>query len=332
MLEVSDKQTGSYFQIHYYFEDRHDHSMDAFIRNKAEKELLEIIKSFTEIIGIKVNLETEAYSEGGLKERIKWLFITASVSAVFVLSEELIKAFIIPMFNGDNDLKSKQIQSIELDIVLKKLEIEKKKLELKEGKETTIQSGSNESKNNEIERKKIIRHISNYYQILQSYEKITEVSYTNVINNQTIFDEQAISRDIFGNFIFAELKEEKVDENALIEIISPVLNEKTYKWKGLYKGEAIDFSMGDTKFKTEVAEGKYKFSNGSYIMCILQINSKYDEFETNIHNTYSVKSVLEVSDSIAFKRITLKGMKKIKEQKHARDTQIPNLLTYQVNT
>ena len=55
-----------------------------------------------------------------------------------------------------------------------------------------------------------------------------------------------------------------------------MLNNGTYKWKGLYKDELISFSMGDRKFKKEVVDKKYKFANGNSIICTLQIRTKYD--------------------------------------------------------
>ncbi|MBK6957738.1 MAG: hypothetical protein IPH22_04495 [Nitrosomonas sp.] len=62
------------FQVHYYFDDE-SHSMNAFVRNRAEKDLLEAVKRVTELLEAPVEIETEAYQQGGLVEVlfIGWL-------------------------------------------------------------------------------------------------------------------------------------------------------------------------------------------------------------------------------------------------------------------
>ena len=81
------------------------------------------------------------------------------------------------------------------------------------------------------------------------------------------------------------------DDDAMIEIISPVLKEGKYNWRGRYKNEKIDFSMADSKFKQEVIEGKHKFSNGSLINCHLEIKVTFDEFGDEKSRTYRVLQV-----------------------------------------
>lgn len=44
--------------------------MNAFIRNKAEKDFLEAVKRIGELLDSELKIETEAYKEGGLKELI----------------------------------------------------------------------------------------------------------------------------------------------------------------------------------------------------------------------------------------------------------------------
>ncbi|WP_426356867.1 hypothetical protein ACPUVO_10240 [Pseudocolwellia sp. HL-MZ19] len=46
----------------------------------------------------------------------------------------------------------------------------------------------------------------------------------------------------------AELRADE-DDNAQIELISPVLKDGNYKWKGIYKDQIISFYMYDQKYK-----------------------------------------------------------------------------------
>ena len=42
--------------------------MNAFVRNKAEKDFLEAVKRIGELLDSELQIETEAYQEGGLIE------------------------------------------------------------------------------------------------------------------------------------------------------------------------------------------------------------------------------------------------------------------------
>lgn len=53
-------------ELHYYFRDN-SHSMDAFIRNQCEKELLYIYKEVLSLFDIDAEVESEAFDEGGFK-------------------------------------------------------------------------------------------------------------------------------------------------------------------------------------------------------------------------------------------------------------------------
>ena len=71
-MKASINQISNKIELHYFFSDD-SHTMDATIRNKCEHEILEIIKHVGDILNIELDIETEAYLEGGLKE---WWSIT----------------------------------------------------------------------------------------------------------------------------------------------------------------------------------------------------------------------------------------------------------------
>lgn len=60
------------FQIHYYFDDN-SHSMNAFVRNNMEKDLLNLISEIGKTLNIEIKIESEAKEEGGLIDILIWL-------------------------------------------------------------------------------------------------------------------------------------------------------------------------------------------------------------------------------------------------------------------
>jgi len=88
-----------------------------------------------------------------------------------------------------------------------------------------------------------------------------------------------------------------VDENAIIEIVSPILKKGNYKWRGIYKGVPLSFNMKSNEFKTLVQTGKVEFKNGSTINCVLEINRKMNSDGEEIITGYDIISVNENSEN-----------------------------------
>ncbi|KAA5549164.1 hypothetical protein [Adhaeribacter rhizoryzae] len=101
-------------EIHYFFNDD-SHSMDAFVRNKCETELLAIIREVAFITGIKLKVETEPYLEGGLKEIIK--FTTKNQFLVTILTSIIsgvVTGIIQHEYTKDDDFDELQKQKVKL--------------------------------------------------------------------------------------------------------------------------------------------------------------------------------------------------------------------------
>jgi hypothetical protein len=95
--------------------------------------------------------------------------------------------------------------------------------------------------------------------------------------NKHIICENKIARASFNEYILSSnVLNPITDENAVIEIVSPVLKKGKYKWTGIYAGEVIQFNMKSSEFKAMVQTGKIKFKNGSSVICKLVINRKID--------------------------------------------------------
>lgn len=145
---------------------------------------------------------------------------------------------------------------------------------------------------------KIRKHKSNFYSYLMSYSKVSKISTKGLSeNNEEIISEKTVERKDFYKFILQtdELSAE-IDEQAVIEIISPVLKSGNYKWKGLYDSEPISFYMKDKDFKLSIIRDGVKFKNGSNIECVLEKSRKIDNTGEIIISGYSVTTVMKKTD------------------------------------
>ena len=279
----------SQFIIHYYLNDD-SHSMNAFVRNAMEKDFLNIVNTISSSLNLKIELESRAAKEGGFIEILD-IIEAHPVSSTIIVSSAgyAIKRFLEYLLTGAYKKNKLENEKLELEI----LKLKKESASIDE---------------NQLEQK-LARPISNYYAKIEKYEKIRAVGFGNEVNNEYV-----VQRDEFRDFILIDDKEEEVDDDASIEIISPVLKEGRYKWRGIYKNESIDFSMGDSKFKNDIIDGRYDFGNGSFINCQLFITKTYDEFGNECKNrSYRVAKVYETKrDNLNKWLATHKGLLKQK--------------------
>lgn len=286
--------------LHYYLTND-SHAMDALIRNKCEAELLAVIQEVSNALGFKIDVESEAYSEGGLKER--WRFLGDNNNQLMLLLSIVILIFSrIPLSDPEQDRLTKEVTK--LTIEEKKLSIEKLKRELNAGKvsEETMVAASNAVDSH----LKVATRKSNFYKSLLDYEKVTGIGMSPLDrNNKPTADERFVPSKDFKKFVIDtnELPDEVI-EDARIEIISPVLKEGTYKWKGLYQGITISFAMKDAEFRNAVLREEISFQHGSSIECILEIHRKFDEVGDIGIIGYSVVTVIKKTDgAISFETI-----------------------------
>lgn len=261
-------------ELHYFFKDE-THTMNAIVRNECERELLTIFKEVISSFEIEVEIESEALSEGGLRET--WKFLGKNgVQITLILTVIGLILSRIPVEN--QELVNLQIENLKLDNELKRQELKSIKKDLK----------SNEDLTEEIVEKvmeildkdyKILWHKSNYYKKLNFYPKVIKVTTQKLDeNNKPVEKEKTILKNEFGNFILrSDSLAPSVDEDAIIDIISPVLKKGKFSWKGFYKGDILNFEMSDSEFKSLVLNKKIEFVNGTAIKCILHQKRKIDE-------------------------------------------------------
>lgn len=301
MSENSQKQR---LGIHYYFDDD-SHSMNAFIRNQMEKNYLDIITEIARILGAEIKIESQAREEGGV---IDFLLVNIDIKDAVVAG----MVFLAPAINKIiTHYLTGNYKKDKLDNELKKLQIEKYKIENEAEKQKLQVLGIALD-----ESVKIRRLLSNLYKRAKQCSKIAKIGYIDYKDSQSI--EVVVNRDNFSDFILDTSSDVEFDDEASIEIISPVLKEGKFKWKGIYKGEKIDFSMGDYGFKQSVIEKKHNFENGSTIISRLAIKNTFDEFGEKTKNTsYRVEKVYEIMKNDIFRKTNAghKKDKKIAESK-----------------
>ena len=307
-MAISVKESVSKIELHYFFSDT-SHSMNAMIRNKCEVNLLGILKEIASTLGARVQVETEAFAEGGLRERFvlhsKSEFIRSMVAALFhyVLALEV---DIEKVVNEEDKDKTKR--------AIEKLRKELKEYEKDNDTEVDLDNAAAIFGSN----LKILKLKSNFYRHINNCEKSTKFSVQQLKNDNSLSGKaNIVARKKFDTYMLvADTLKPETDEAAVIEIISPVLKVGSYKWKGIYlsTGRIINFSMKDNDFKNEIINQGTLFKNGTRIECILDSTRKMSEFGEVTVTGYSVPRVTRKLDDAASVDIAhVKPAKKKKE-------------------
>jgi len=293
-------------ELHYYFDNQQKHSIDAIIKNKCEHEFLEIIKQIGVLLNLEIEVEILAYSEGGFIEQFTTKIKNRTFTSLETLLLSVLSGVIVYNLTVDRELIDLQKQYYQQEI--------------------------NENKNNEVDEAaslinqdiKIRKHKSNFYSSLQSYQKVTKVKASVITRDNKPIESKSIVKADYPKFILpSDNLPSKTDENAKIEIISPVIKQqkgKTYKWKGVYNSSIIDFYMKDVFFKNDITDNRISFKNGTYIECVLEIGQKINETGEIYNSNYSVLVVNKTNDGVAT-IITEQG------KKHKRDKKLNNSQT-----
>lgn len=277
-------------ELHYWFSDK-SHTMDALIYNKCERELLEITKAISSLCGVSIKLETEPSARGGLKT---WLTINAksekkTSSAKITLVTTLVAAVMVtPMNASINQMAEKLVDQFLNDEKWSEEEQKQIQSEINLLKELLIEKIELLDKSAVIKKRR-----SNFYQQLKKYQKVKSVSISvEDVNRKNISEEQFVVRDVFASFLVVSgVLAPVVLENVPIEIISPVLGQGNFKWKGKYLDSPISFTMKSDEFMQLVQSGKMEFKNGTTINCTLQMDKKMSSEGIEKITGYTILSV-----------------------------------------
>lgn len=273
------------FKVHYHLSGG-AHRMDAVVRNRAEGELLALLKEVGAVLGLPVHVETHAYGEGGLIEYLILLFQNEKqIASVMAILGPLLAA----PFYFDKIKQSKQQTHLnDLNLKKVKLEIQEKEDAAAERDGKKVKDGKNEVFAFEspptpdeiaqalLTKKKIARRRSNYYEILLIDSKIDAVGFAP--SHSKDFIEVKVPRADFSAFVIARSDlEPQVYERIPLEIVSPVLRSGSIKWRGIFEKNVVSFELQDQTFRSEVASQNVKFQNGTTLICDFEVHQREDD-------------------------------------------------------
>jgi hypothetical protein len=283
--ENAGQRASGEFRVHYHLRDG-AHHMNAEIRNKAEGELLALLRETSSALGISVQVDTRAYGEGGVIEYLDLLF-QQKEQIGFVM------AVLGPLL-GTPFYLSKLRQSKQ-QIVMNDLTIKKLKLELSEKAEAIAEKSETKrlvatsdplpldpplTPEQIVEallsRKKVARRRSNYYAALVEDLRIEAVGFAPA--HQRGAEEQLVQRFAFTDFIIDRVDlEPQTFKSIPIEVVAPVLRTGSIKWKGIFDKKVISFDLHDGNFRAQVNSKQVKFQNGTILICDLEVLQREDE-------------------------------------------------------
>ena len=305
------------FELHYYLENDF-HSMDAFIKNKAEAELLKVFKEISDILELDLSFEIEALNQGGIKEFIRILkkkktrkqFLRI-IAAIGVIFSGVVTNIISDKINKDSEFE--KLKKEETILHIKKLKQELDEESLTEEKATIIIENLTILISNTD---KVKLYKSNFYSSLLNEPKIEKISTTELDDDyKPLSKEKTVYRADFNSFVIDKIKiDSEFIEDANIQIVSPVLNNGKMKWKGFYDSKPLSFNLHDSDFRNSVLNREVSFSNGTSIKCSIEFEKEMDN-DGNIKvtevNVSDVLNVFEGDNMI----LTKKGKQVIEDKK-----------------
>lgn len=274
MAKLLTDYNAGYIELHFLTEDG-SHTVNADTLNKCVYEYLGIIHEISSKFRIDIYVEAEALSGGGIRS---WLKINLPTMAEFkkaMILQILVYIVTSPMTTTCSTVVNHYVEQLFTPSEIAKLQKEKGKAQL----EYELAWYQNESRkladtvNNELLAKKT----SNFYTAAKDCSKISAIEVASTTPQKETIERKKINRAEFDRFILdSNDLEPKEDDEAIIEIVSPVLKKGKYKWSGIYNNEVIQFSVTSNEFKTLVQTGEISFKNGTSIKCQLIIKRKLD--------------------------------------------------------
>ena len=262
-------------EIRYSFNNKSNY-MDAMTKHRCEKEILTLIRSLADMLDVKLTVYNEPYDkEGGFREKLGVAGESSrSISIVLNLVMQILTRPSLSV--GGQPLMDRTPADEE---------------EMQRDVRREVHKGEllNASP-------RFCKCKSNFYEALKGYPKVTKISVRELNEkDRNRSGSLEVKRDQFDYFILRSDDLPTVKDNkATIEIISPVLKDSKYRWKGIYNkgGETIDFYMQDEDFKKQMFEDKISFTSGMCIDCVLEIVRRLSELGEVVNVSYTVTTVI----------------------------------------
>lgn len=275
-------------ELRYLFNDKSNY-MDAVIKHRCEKEVLSLIRSLAEMLEVKMTVYCEPYQKDGFKEI--WGIAGENSRSISVVLNIIMQVLTRPSLSvGGQPVVERSVKDEET--MQRHICAFRRELKLKPAG-AIIPHELIDLLNSTP---RFYKCKSNFYEALKGYPKVTKITVRELNeNNRSRSGVLEVKREQFDYFILRsdDLPTIK-DTKAVIEIISPVLKDSKYRWKGIYNkgGETIDFYMQDEEFKKQMFDDKMSFSSGMCIDCVLEIARRLSELGETIPVSYTVTTVV----------------------------------------
>lgn len=287
--------------IHYHLSDG-VHALNARLFNQCEAKALSIIEQILETLEIDLDIELIVRNEGGIRDILIGKPKTNIDRAVLTWINPLLTAIMATVITSAN--YSAQIEqlhqtniALQEQVALLRAQNEEQIAIQRQTLETLNRMDINLNKlsNNTNAQKEIRKKQSVFYKQLADSTNISAISVEEKEINGRIYEQiSSVNRDNFTDFILEAGELPPIeDKDAVIKIISPVLNENgKYKWRGEYNGEIIDFYMTDREFRRQILAKEIKFGANDSMSVVLVMNRKINEIGDEVITSYSVPLVL----------------------------------------
>jgi hypothetical protein len=287
---------------------------------------LKLVDAIASGLGIDILIETEALGEGGLR---KWFRISKTAKnrrpliSGTVLVTIATTLIVNPFGAGLGKTAEKLVEELFKGKEEKHIEIEGKRLD-NEKKKAEIENITVDTKLKQEQLHKspaVSKRRSNFYEGMAKYPKLSKISFSVKDENNVNTVEYTVHRNEFQNFVLKTDEIEPLEvENAVVEIISPVLKSGKFKWRGIYNGDVLSFNMLSDNFKQLVQDGTVEFKNGTTIKCDLEIKRKMNSEGEEENTEYNIVAVHEYFDETNVGSVLPK--KKSKKKQDGRNQQL----------
>ena len=276
-------------ELRYYFNDKSNY-MDAMIKHRSEKEVLSLVRTLADMLDIKMTVYGESFAQ---KEGFREIWSVAGENSrlISVLLNLFMQVWTRPsLLVGGQPVVDRSVadeEKMQREIALLRSNLRKKMPGITVTRELVeLLSAS----------PRFCKCKSNFYEAVRGYPKVTKFTLRELNeNNRSRSGSLEVKREQFDYYILRSDELPSVKDNkATIEIISPVLKDARYRWKGIYNkgGETIDFYMCDEDFKKDMFDEKIAFKSGMCIDCVLEIQRKMSELGEVVNISYTVETVI----------------------------------------
>lgn len=276
-------------ELRYVFSDRSCY-MDAWILQRCDREVLTLVRALAEMLDVRLTVYHEPHDRlNGFREKLA--VAGADSRSISVVLNMFMRLMSRPSLSVGGQLKVEHSEAEE-EQMQKEIAVLRKGLRLKDPSVTPskqLLEWLNRSP-------RFCKCKSNFYEALKGYPKVVKLSMRELNEkDRSRSGVLEVKRELFDYFILRSDELPMVKDNrASIEIISPVLKDSKYRWKGIYNkgGVTIDFYMQDEEFKKQMFDDKLTFASGMCIDCVLEISRRLSELGEVVNVSYVVTTVI----------------------------------------